>query len=60
MKMLFSIMSYLQTHYHFKKYDFQKVDQLTGGKWHRLAAQVSVNVSSGNGCCLMATSHFIT
>ena len=32
MKKLFSIMSYLQTHYHFKLY-FQKVDQHTGGKW---------------------------
>ena len=32
MKKLFSIMSNLQTHYHFKL-DFQKVDQHTGGKW---------------------------
>ena len=32
MKRLFSIMSRLQTHYHFKL-DFQKVDQHTGGKW---------------------------
>ena len=32
MKRLFSIMSNLQTHYHFKL-DFQKVDQHTGGKW---------------------------
>ena len=32
MKKLFSIMSHLQTHYHFKLY-FQKVDQHTGGKW---------------------------
>ena len=32
MKNLFSIMSNLQTHYHFKL-DFQKVDQHTGGKW---------------------------
>ena len=32
MKKLFSIMSNLQTHDHFKL-DFQKVDQQTGGKW---------------------------
>ena len=32
MKMLFSIMSILQTHYHFKL-DFQKVKQHTGSKW---------------------------
>ena len=32
MKHLFSIMSNLQTHYHFKL-DFQKVDQFTEGKW---------------------------
>ena len=32
MKKLFSIMSNLQTHYHFKL-DFQKVEQHTGGKW---------------------------
>ena len=32
MKKLFSIMSDLQTHYHFNL-DFQKVDQHTGGKW---------------------------
>ena len=31
MKKLFSIMSYLQTHYDFKL-DFQKVDLHTGGK----------------------------
>ena len=31
MKMLFSIMSNLQTRYYFKP-DFQKVDQQTGGK----------------------------
>ena len=31
-KRLFSIMSNLQTYYHFKL-DFQKVDQHTGGKW---------------------------
>ena len=29
---LFSLMSNLQTYYHFKL-DFQKVDQQTGGKW---------------------------
>ena len=29
---LFSLMSNLQTYYHFKL-DFQKVDQYTGGKW---------------------------
>ena len=29
---LFSLMSNLQTYYHFKL-DFQKVDQHTGGKW---------------------------
>ena len=29
---MFSIMSNLQTYYHFKL-DFQKVDQHTGGKW---------------------------
>ena len=29
---LFSIMSELQTHYHFK-IDFQNEDQHTGGKW---------------------------
>ena len=32
MKKLFSIMSQLQTHYHFKL-DFQIVDHHTGGKW---------------------------
>ena len=32
MKTLFSIMSNLQTHYHFK-FDLQKLDQHTGGKW---------------------------
>ena len=32
MKRLFSIMSNLQTHSHFKL-DFQKVDKHTGGKW---------------------------
>ena len=32
MKTLFSIMSNLQTNYHFKLY-FVKVDQDTGGKW---------------------------
>ena len=32
MKKLFSIMSNLQTHYHFKL-DFQKVDQHTDEKW---------------------------
>ena len=32
MKKLFSIMSNLQTHYHFKL-DFQKIDQHAGGKW---------------------------
>ena len=32
MKKLFSIMSNLQTHYHFEL-DFQKVDQQTTGKW---------------------------
>ena len=32
MKKLFSIMSNLQTHYHFKL-DLWKVDQHTGGKW---------------------------
>ena len=32
MKKLFSIMSNLQTHLHFKL-DFQKLDQHTGGKW---------------------------
>ena len=31
-KKLFSLMSNLQTYYHFKL-DFQKVDQHTGGKW---------------------------
>ena len=31
-KTLFSIISNLQTYYHFKL-DFQKVDQQTGGKW---------------------------
>ena len=31
-KKLFSFMSNLQTYYHFK-FDFQKVDQHTGGKW---------------------------
>ena len=29
---LFSLMSNLQTYYHFEP-DFQKVDQHTGGKW---------------------------
>ena len=32
MQKLFSIMSNLQTHYHFKL-DFQKVDLYTGGTW---------------------------
>ena len=32
MKQLLSMMSNLQTHYHFKL-NFQKVDQQTGGKW---------------------------
>ena len=32
MKLLFSIMSNLQTHYNFKL-DLQKVDQHTRGKW---------------------------
>ena len=32
MKKLFSIMSNLQNHYHFKQ-DFQKLDPHTGGKW---------------------------
>ena len=32
MKRLFSIMSNLQTHYHFKV-DFKKMDQHTGDKW---------------------------
>ena len=32
MKLIFSDMSILQTHYHFKL-DFQKVDQRKGGKW---------------------------
>ena len=32
MKKLFSIMSNLHAHYHFKL-DFQKVDRHTGGKW---------------------------
>ena len=32
MKTLFSIVSHLQTHYHFKL-DFQKVDQYTGGMY---------------------------
>ena len=31
-KRLFSLMSNLQTHYHFKL-DFQKVAQHTGGRW---------------------------
>ena len=31
-KKMFSLMSNLQTYYHFKL-DFQKVDQHTGGKW---------------------------
>ena len=31
-KKVFSLMSNLQTYYHFKL-DFQKVDQHTGGKW---------------------------
>ena len=31
-KKLFSLMSNLQTYYHFKL-DYQKVDQHTGGKW---------------------------
>ena len=33
MKKLFSIVSNLQIHYHFKL-DIQKVDQHTGGKWY--------------------------
>ena len=32
MKKSFSIMSNLQTHYHFKL-DFEKLDQHTGDKW---------------------------
>ena len=33
-KKLFSFMSDLQTYYHFKlDFQFQKVDQHTGGKW---------------------------
>ena len=32
LKKLFSTMSNLQTHYHFKR-DFQKVNRLTGDKW---------------------------
>ena len=32
MKKLLSIMSNVQSHYHFKL-DFQKMDQHTGGKW---------------------------
>ena len=32
MKKLFSVVSNLQTHYHFKL-DFQKVDQHEEGKW---------------------------
>ena len=32
MKRLFSILSNLQTHYHFKLY-FQNVDHHAGGKW---------------------------
>ena len=32
MQKLFSVMSHLQTHCHFKL-DFQKMDQQTGGKW---------------------------
>ena len=32
MKKLFSVMSNLQIHYHFKL-DFQKVDKHAGGKW---------------------------
>ena len=32
MKKLFSIMSNLQFHYHFKL-DFRKIDQHAGGKW---------------------------
>ena len=31
-KKVVSLISYLQTYYHFKL-DFQKVDQHTGGKW---------------------------
>ena len=31
-KSMLSLMSNLQTYYHFKS-DFQKVDQYTGGKW---------------------------
>ena len=31
-KSVFSLMSNLQTYYHFEL-DFQKVDQHTGGKW---------------------------
>ena len=33
MKTLFSIMSNLQTYYHFKL-DFRKVDQYAAGKWY--------------------------
>ena len=33
MERLFSFVSYLQTHYHFKL-DFQKVDQHTERKWY--------------------------
>ena len=32
MEKLFSVLSNLQTHFHFKL-DFQNVDQHTGGKW---------------------------
>ena len=46
---MFSIMSNLQTYYHFKL-DFQKVDQHTGGKWlihgpkHQKDAQLQSNL----------------
>ena len=36
--MLFSFMSNLEAHYHFKL-DFKKVDQHTGGKWSILGTQ---------------------
>ena len=42
MKKLFSIMSNLQTHYHFKL-DFQKVDQHTGDKWIHCTNQCKDN-----------------
>ena len=41
MKKLFSIISSLQTNYHFKL-DFQKGDQLTDGKWLILDAWMTI------------------